>query len=56
MYLFVVLGRNFIPASAVFQALNEIAECEGDPEYEDDEMGGGSLLRYSGGWSVEHHV
>lgn len=39
------MTRNFITASVVFQALNEIAESEGDPEYDDDEMGGGSLLR-----------
>ncbi len=31
--------------SVVFQALNEISEREGDPEYPEEEMGGGSLLR-----------
>lgn len=52
VYLFVVdvprdelLVHIFKTASVLFQALNEIAESEGDPEYEDDEMAGGSLLR-----------
>lgn len=39
------LMHNLVTTSVVFQALNEIAESECDPEYEDDEMGGGSLLR-----------
>lgn len=34
-----------IVASVVFQALNEISEREGAPEYPEDEMSGGSLLR-----------
>lgn len=29
----------------VFQALNEISEGEGDVEYEEEELAGGSLLR-----------
>lgn len=37
--------HDFIIVSVPFQALNEISEREGDPEYEEEDMGGGSLLR-----------
>lgn len=37
--------HDFVTVSVPFQALNEISEREGDPEYEEEDMGGGSLLR-----------
>lgn len=38
-------SHDFIVVFFLFQALNEISEGEGDPEYREEEMGGGSLLR-----------